>query len=261
MKGGRRKYGFTLIELLVVVAIIAILAAMLMPALTQARERARAAACMSNMKQIGVAIAMYTNEWDGYMPPAGTQIWYSSSVVGSWIYTVHPYLTGRTWHWTTSSKTLICNSGPNQIYKYGGTYPLTNYAYNIFLGFYVSAIPTGYQGATFGYPNNNAYAPRKIDRCKRPAQCGILIDAKCRTRALSAQYGAFVFQLVDAYYDMDRIVDLRHSGGFNVLYADGHCAWWNPAAYYRLDEYPETFLFSSSSGFTASSFNAEYWPW
>src|SRR5436190_12911291 len=63
-----RYSAFTLIELLVVIAIIAILAAILFPVFAQAREKARQAACMSNLRQIGMAFAQYVQDYDERLP-------------------------------------------------------------------------------------------------------------------------------------------------------------------------------------------------
>jgi prepilin-type N-terminal cleavage/methylation domain-containing protein/prepilin-type processing-associated H-X9-DG protein len=71
----KRHAGFTLIELLVVIAIIAILAAILFPVFARAREQARRSVCVSNMKQIGLSIGMYLQDYDGIFPPGGPKAW------------------------------------------------------------------------------------------------------------------------------------------------------------------------------------------
>lgn len=80
-----RRSGFTLIELLVVIAIIAILAAILFPVFAQAREQARKTTCLSNLKQVGSATAMYCQDYDELLPMAHAES-------GAWTQSIDPYV-------------------------------------------------------------------------------------------------------------------------------------------------------------------------
>jgi len=89
----RARGGFTLVELLVVIAIIALLAGILFPVFAQAREKARQTYCLSNLRQMGAAMMLYTEDHDGFYPPAIGRT--GQRPVGydtSWMHFLEPYL-------------------------------------------------------------------------------------------------------------------------------------------------------------------------
>ena len=92
---GAKRSAFTLIELLVVIAIIAILAAILFPVFAQARAKARQTACLSNMKQIGLGVMMYVQDYDSTYPPkrivANGGDWWTARMF-TWKDAIYPYL-------------------------------------------------------------------------------------------------------------------------------------------------------------------------
>lgn len=116
-----KRKGFTLIELLVVIAIIAILAAILFPVFAQARAKARQTTCLSNMKQIGLAVLMYTEDWDERLPAVMAEYctyWYTTPPYGpivdpyTWPITSGPGLHFLTEPYTKNKQIFNCPSDP-----------------------------------------------------------------------------------------------------------------------------------------------------
>lgn len=230
MRLPRKHRGFTLIELLVVIAIIAILSAILFPVFARARENARRASCMSNLKQIGLGMMMYVQDYDGnyfwrcYGPDVGTYTapvyyeacatyWGPSGTTTATMGFLQPYI--------KSTQVFSCPSGNATT-----AYP-SGYAYNL-----VPGIPSSY-----GY---NQLSESVI---QVPAEMIAFLDStwalqayptKADTWTTGTDWGVdFCAQAGQSPCDPENQHYGRHLDGANTSYMDGHVKWHKVDYFYN----------------------------
>jgi len=258
----QRNKGFTLIELLVVIAIIAILAAILFPVFAKVREKARQTACLSNMRQLGLAIIQYQNDYDEKTPN------------GMDVYGRPTGWAGQLYAYTSSAAVFLCpddvnaashtgskvssygiNSdtaisvNPTPVVNGGDSHPLADYTepdktvwlfevanadyYDITL----PASPTSYETNSYGEPADDTYYngnPANGGFSSTGAGCGddyepvgggVEPDASAKSSDFDNKYatGPFTYTSPAGYGEF--LVTGRHSGGANYVLADGHAKW------------------------------------
>ena len=215
----RHARAFTLIEILVVIAIIGALVALLFPALAGVREKARATACLSNLRQLSTATFLYCNDNDGYYPPASWDL---------------PSANLHRWHGVRNRQ--------NEPFKFQSS-PLHRYLKTE----RIKACPTfasyltGFEAGCGGYGYNEGYVGSgrgdPTDRSNRPAKRGMirnpentLLFADCAFFRKDGEGGklieySFVTEPVfEAWGNVASTPTLhfRHSGKANVAWCDGH---------------------------------------
>ena len=195
---------FTLIELLVVIAIIAILAAILFPVFARARENARRSSCSSNLKQIGLAVMQYTQDYDErYMGSRfGTNTTGDPYTYQLWATTIQPYL--------KSSQILVCPSNSKGNLSYGYNWNIGDGGRSIASIDLVTQVPMFVEVGGVGDPNamNNPPSPTYLFSANNRIQ-----PRNSLTNGTSnADRGSV------PYAD-------RHLEGMNYAFADGHVKW------------------------------------
>jgi len=242
----RRVPAFTLIELLVVIAIIAILAAILFPVFAQAREKARSAQCLSNVKQLGLAITMYAQDHDEKMPFNYAYTWPGQAYLYYWQDLCRPYV--------KNEQVYLCPSAGGHT-KRGDLNPgkrppgapnplIRDYVANAQWGFSQKSLV--WEGKEYGQKAGSAVSGPFINNWQNDSIALAEIEDTAGTIAIfDAREGfdeVWRGEQVDAYYNatgncawewsaasknfcQEGHTHKRHNQGYNVAFCDGHAKW------------------------------------
>lgn len=219
-----RRDGFTLIELLVVIAIIGILAALLFPVFAAARDKAKQAACMSNVRQMALAIVMYVEDWEAY---PGHHFVCPGDLHVRWWNAIQPY--------QKNDDIFICPAVPDWE-------PGRNMAYGYNYQYLGNARPAEQGG-------NMPVADVEIEV---PAQTIAIADCDgTGTEPYEPSPSTDPTRLGNHGYSLDppllpptpgndyavpgcpSYASIRHNGGANVAFCDGHAKWYRRDVLYR----------------------------
>jgi prepilin-type N-terminal cleavage/methylation domain-containing protein/prepilin-type processing-associated H-X9-DG protein len=251
--------GFTLIELLVVVAILALLAAILFPVFSRARENARRTNCISNMKQIGLGVLQYTQDYDEYYPAANFYVGadhLAGYLPNTWRHAVYPYVKSKQIYACPSSGTKAenlwqpnFNDGAGTIEKYPVSYTGNRWAMGD-LSTCDGASPLGVRKlSTLHSPATTVFV---IDgRISRPSVCGAWFFSTSYNIGNST-VRILHTPLPASYANSDNGLFESHLGTVNIMFADGHVKAQKLASTFT----PKNLWQSDIAGVTAANFTA-----